>query len=117
MSAAHTAGPWWATEYGVRDSGGYICHTHPPSRYPGQEERYAKEVAEREANKHLIAAAPDLLDHLKAMNRAYVNLLETGRDRILQSGGACDPVDVMEATDPFLRASKAAIAKAEGGAL
>lgn len=64
-----------------------------------------------------VAVAPALLDQLKAMNRAYVNLLETGRDRILQHGGTCDPVDVMEASDPFLHASKATIAKAEGGAV
>jgi hypothetical protein len=58
----------------------------------------------------------ELLDQLKAMNRAYVNLLETGRDRILQYGGTCDSVEVMEAADPFLRESKAAITKAQGGA-
>lgn len=65
---------------------------------------------------NVVAAAADLLNELKNLQRAYVNLMETGRDRILQHGGTCDPVDVMEAADPFLRASKAVIAKAEGGA-
>lgn len=65
MSAAHTPNPWWETEYGVRDRGGYICHTQPPTHYPGQDERYASEVAERKANKTLIAAAPDLLEALQ----------------------------------------------------
>lgn len=65
--AKHTPGPWWATENGVRDSGGYIFHTNPVMRYPGQDERYAKEVAEREANKAAAAALPDLLEALKAL--------------------------------------------------
>ncbi|MFZ2306799.1 MAG: hypothetical protein WAW73_20185 [Rhodoferax sp.] len=114
--AKHTPAPWWVTEYGVMDTGGYICHTQPPTHFPGQDERFANEVEERKANATLIAAAPELLDQLKAMNRAYVNLLETGRDRILQCGGTCDPVEVMEANDHYLRDSKAAIAKATGGA-
>lgn len=45
----------------------------------------------------------------QSLIRAYVNLLETGRDRIMQHGGTCDQVDVMEANDPALRESKAAI--------
>lgn len=65
MSAKHTPGPWWTTEYGIRDSGGYICHTHGAQHYRGQDERYEKEVEERQANKDLIAAAPELLEALK----------------------------------------------------
>lgn len=62
MSAAkHTPGPWWVTDSGVRDAGGYICHTNPATHYPGQDERFERETAERAANKLLIAAAPDLL--------------------------------------------------------
>lgn len=61
-----------------------------------------------------------LLDHelqitkldaaLREMIRAYVNLMETGRDRIIDLGGQCDPVDVMEAKDPALKAARAAMA-------
>lgn len=61
MSAQHTPAPWWVTDSGVRDRGGYICHTKPAQRYEGQQERYEREVAERAANKLLIAAAPELL--------------------------------------------------------
>lgn len=61
----HTPGPWWATDHGVRDVGGYIAHTNSVQRYLGQEERYAFEVAQREADKRLIASAPALLEALQ----------------------------------------------------
>jgi hypothetical protein len=60
----HTPGPWWVTDHGVRDVGGYVAHTKNAQRYEGQDERYAREVAQREADKLLIAAAPELLDEL-----------------------------------------------------
>lgn len=67
MSAAakHSTGPWWVMETGVRNRGGYICHTNSVQRYEGQDERYAREVAEREADKALIADAPELLAALR----------------------------------------------------
>ncbi|WP_342617186.1 hypothetical protein [Rhodoferax sp. GW822-FHT02A01] len=55
-----------------------------------------------------------LLTALKDLRRAYVNLLETGRDRILFLGGECDPLDKMVEGDPYLRAAVDAIAKAGG---
>lgn len=61
----HTPGPWWPTESGVRYRGGYIAHTNSVQRYEGQDERYAREVAQREADKLLIAAAPDMLEALQ----------------------------------------------------
>ncbi len=66
MSSKHTPAPWWTTDSGVRDRGGYICHTLSAQRYPGQEERFARETEERAANKALIAAAPDLLEAAQA---------------------------------------------------
>lgn len=61
----HTPAPWWVTDYGVRDRGGYICHTQPPTHFPDQDERFANEVEERKANARLIAAAPELLTALQ----------------------------------------------------
>ncbi len=66
MSAQHTPGPWWTTDHGIRDVGGYIAHTISVQRYEGQDERYAFEVAQRDADKRLIAAAPDLLEMLQS---------------------------------------------------
>lgn len=79
--SAHTPGPWWVMDSGVRDRGGYICHTNPAQRYEGQDDRFAQESAERAANKLLIAAAPDLLEALiaavkysDAMHRAQAHV-------------------------------------------
>lgn len=63
----HTPAPWWVTDSGVRDRGGYIAHTNSVQHYEGQDERYAFEVAQREADKRLIAAAPDLLEALQGI--------------------------------------------------
>jgi len=49
--------------------------------------------------------AVDLGD-FKALYRAYVRLLESGPDRIIDLGGSCDPVDVMEANDVDLQAAR-----------
>ncbi|MDT3432308.1 hypothetical protein ROV94_15680 [Stenotrophomonas maltophilia] len=54
------------------------------------------------------AQTADLAD-FKALYRAYVRLLESGRDRIRDLGGACDPVDVMEANDVDLQAARRVI--------
>lgn len=54
-----------------------------------------------------------LVSELKSLRRAYVNLLEAGRDRILDLGGTCDPIDVMEARNPHLASAVKAIASGE----
>lgn len=54
------------------------------------------------------AQAVDLAE-FKALYRAYVRLLESGRDRIIDLGGTCDPVDVMEANDVDLQAARRVI--------
>lgn len=65
--------------------------------------------------------APDvagLESALKSMVSGYMRLLQSGYDRITDLGGDCDPVDVMERDDAYLRearATLAAIAKATGG--
>jgi hypothetical protein len=64
-----------------------------------ERERLADRVAKLEAG-------------LKHLYRGYVGTLEAGRDRIMDFGGTCDPVDVMEEGDPYLRAARALITPA-----
>ena len=123
MSTQHTPGPWIVR---LDDTGGQF--TGWPSvvatdeldcsivHRAGFKQEYWGDLSQCEAiaNARLIAAAPDLLAELKTLRRAYVSLLETGRDRIIQHGGQCDSVEVMEAADPYLKSSKSAIAKATG---
>jgi hypothetical protein len=76
-------------------------------------------VVELERQRDAIAAERDaaratverLRKGLTDLDRAYVRLLETGRDRIVDLGGDCDPVAVMEAGDPALRAVRALAAE------
>lgn len=100
--AKHTPGPWWTEESGVRDRGGYICHTRPAQRYPGQEDRFIKETAERAANKALIAAAPKLLEALQ---------ITRGNIASLGPAGALTPYTPYQ---EWLAMVDAAIAKATG---
>lgn len=74
----HTPGPWWTTDSGVRDRGGYICHTNPAQRYGGQDERFVRESAERAANKLLIAAAPAMLEALKTASWLLADISPDG---------------------------------------
>ena len=71
---------------------------------------FRNQVAELEKQRDELLAA------LEAMNRAYILLMENGRDRISDLGGECDPLDVMERSDPALRESRAVIASVKGGA-
>lgn len=54
-----------------------------------------------------------LLRALKYLVGHYVGMLEHGRDRIVQLGGDCDPVDVMERGDTNLRQVSEIIASVE----
>lgn len=56
------------------------------------------------------------LQALKDLVRGYVNLLETGRDRIMDLGGMCDSVETMERGDRELRQARDAITAAEQAA-
>lgn len=74
-----TPAPWFATGEGVRSAGGYIAFTPKPFHYPSQNERYEREVLEREANARLIAAAPETAverDKLKAINSELLEALQ-----------------------------------------
>lgn len=51
-----------------------------------------------------------LKSEMRHLIRSYVNLLETGRERILLAGGQCDPVDTMERSDPALRRAREVLA-------
>lgn len=62
----------------------------------------------------LLAERDVLREALADLVQGYVNTLESGRDRIVELGGQCDPVDVMEAADPYLRAARAALAQEQG---
>ena len=61
----------------------------------------------------LYETAPDVearVEALESLIKGYVSLLEAGRDRITSLGGDCDPVPVMEQTDPWLRDARKALA-------
>jgi len=116
MSAVQTPGPWVANyEHHARDNDAQfmVCAAGDQPLACLSADGFIG-IGERKANARLMAAAPELLKALKEMNRAYVNLLEAGRDRIIDFGGTCDAVDVMEANSPDLKAARDAIKKAEG---
>lgn len=50
-------------------------------------------------------------EELRALYRGYVGLLESSRDRIMEFGGDCDPVDRMEDGDPALIRARAALSR------
>lgn len=92
----HSAAPWWPTETGVRSAAGYICHFNSVQRYADQDARFERETAEREADKLLVAAAPDLLAALR-------DVLAWGTDENYERAKAsCDK-------------ARAAITRATGG--
>ena len=93
----HTLGPWEASEGYPSD----IWHVDMPSRgysvvVSRAEEDWDMAVEEVQANAHLIAAAPDLLDALETL------LLSTERDD-------------MNFRVRAMAAAREAIAKAKGG--
>lgn len=73
-------------------------------------ERWGKAEARALFAESQVAEAKGALGRLML---AYVNTLELGRDRIVFLGGQCDPVDVMEAGDPALRAARSTLANLE----
>ena len=68
-TVGHTPGPWHQTGGIVASHEGHCA----VAAYTGNGNiLYAKTLAEREANARLIAAAPDLLAALEAMQAAFV---------------------------------------------
>lgn len=96
--AKHSHGPWWATDYGIRNAGGYICALAHPTKYEGQDERYAAEKAEREGDARLIAAAHALYEALQSITDQLERVGDYRKDR------------------PFIDAARAALALARGEA-
>ena len=78
MTVEHSLGPWYITNHGIRNISGHICEIKRPCRYPDQDERYAIELAERQADRHLISAAPDLLEALIKLVDSFVATDEEG---------------------------------------
>jgi hypothetical protein len=54
-----------------------------------------------------------LLRPMRDLYRAYVRLLESGKERIEFHGGTCDSVEQMERGDPYLRAATIAMQAAQ----
>jgi len=62
-----TKGKWYRQETiqpgeGIRTKNGFICFMFNPAHYPMQDERYAQEIRQADADATLIAAVPDALD-------------------------------------------------------
>lgn len=76
------------------------------------------EYAAHAINSHdeLVEMNKELLSELKAMAKAYVNLMESGKDRIESLGGDCDEVAYMAAHDANLVHACSVIGKYDGGA-
>jgi hypothetical protein len=74
----------------------------------------ASEIAEAKSQIEFLDRQNNALrQSLGSMIHAYVRLLECGRDRILDLGGQCDPLDVLEASDPWLRDARATLNQQE----
>lgn len=105
MSSKHTPGPWEIEKvsggWGVRaPNWGYVA-IHNTSGLPHWDEG-------QEANRRLIAAAPDLLIKLTGL----IGAAEYLQARVVETRGA----DCMDNLDVAIDEARTAIAKATGGA-
>jgi hypothetical protein len=62
----------------------------------------------------LTNAAPDLLQELISLRRAYIYLLNDSCEKIIALGGQCDDLETMVAGSHYLRDAATAIARATG---
>jgi hypothetical protein len=113
----HTPGPWYVSQVGLTNGGDRpittederICTVDCQTPFK-RGEGWQSECDVREANARLIAAAPDLLAALKALDAYWCEMLP--------DGPPADDADHWLHADSraVWRAVRAAIAKAEGGA-
>ncbi len=76
----HSKLPWKAiVEKGVRNDNGYIVLAKPkPFHYPGQDDRYRKELKEWHNDLDFIARACNCHDELAAVCERYKERLDSG---------------------------------------
>jgi hypothetical protein len=101
----HTPGPWWIESRARTAINKGPKHIAMVNFYNGGNEETDVREEEHEANVHLIAAAPDLLEACQALIKKIYNLADKYNDR------SCD-YDVCEE----IRQARTAIAKTEGKA-
>ena len=92
----------------------WIDRLHTEKKIPLPEWIAAKEgffAALKYAREEDKTVRDELVHALRRLDRAYVRLLENGRDRITFLGGQCDSVPVMEAQDIELEAARATLKK------
>lgn len=88
------------------ECGSYAINHHCHGR-DGSEPDLCDVCYWRKRNDHLLSS-------MRCLYGDYVRMMEVARDRIMELGGDCDPVDKMEMADPSLIAARAVISKANG---
>lgn len=63
----------------------------------------------RESEKILLDHIRLLRTALQDLDNAYMSQMRAGYDRIIDLGGDCDPVEVMERGNPYLRQAREAL--------
>lgn len=110
MTVPHTRGPWAVSKNSTgrrvtSATGVVICNAVLRNQGGPKHKAYLKYVEEAEANAHLIAAAPDLLNELEVREGDLVMLIKA-----IEAG---DPkVELLVRSGDMLRETRAAIAKA-----
>ncbi len=122
MSQTPTKGPYKVEE--LNDSSFHVRHhgkVTPVSFFRLEED--ATFLAEalnihhetKQTPRQILESREALRAALQGLSRAYINLLEAGKDRIESLGGDCDSVPMMEASCAELRVAKEALTLAKEG--
>lgn len=87
--------PWYRVEtfgrhQALRNRGGIICTFYKPYHYEGQDERYAKELAEMEGAIALVESAPILSERVRILREALAGILPWVRHEDPGTGEAGD---------------------------